>query len=327
MSQRILERGQIESLASRSIPRIRLPDRDTLFAARAARLRTLAGGSQIAAYLQLLAVIADAQQALLADTRFVEAVSRGVDLSAAAQARDAGMPQVAASNRSARPKQWQQALRAICTAVQADPALPEQIHGIAARVGAADADWLEAQADALLGVSDETGGVDAAAAPLLMAALQVAWVAIGSAFDNDALQPMTDAPGLCPLCGTEPVASVVHAKAPWQAYRYLHCALCACEWHQVRVLCSHCGAGGPDIAYRSLLRVDGNDDANADDNAVRAETCEQCQAYRKIMYVEKDPHVDAVADDLGTLALDLLLGEQGYARLSGNPLLWQAGDA
>jgi FdhE protein len=31
-----------------------------------------------------------------------------------------------------------------------------------------------------------------------------------------------------------------------------------------------------------------------------------------------------VADDLGTLALDLLLGEEGYARASQNPLLWQS---
>jgi FdhE protein len=30
-----------------------------------------------------------------------------------------------------------------------------------------------------------------------------------------------------------------------------------------------------------------------------------------------------VADDLASLNLDLLLGERGYHRASGNPLLWQ----
>jgi FdhE protein len=33
--------------------------------------------------------------------------------------------------------------------------------------------------------------------------------------------------------------------------------------------------------------------------------------------------VEPVADDLATLALDLLMGEAGYHRGSTNPLLWQ----
>ena len=42
MAQRILESGEIETLAERSIPRIRLPDRALIFARRATRLRKLA---------------------------------------------------------------------------------------------------------------------------------------------------------------------------------------------------------------------------------------------------------------------------------------------
>src|ERR1700726_1832792 len=56
--------------------------------------------------------------------------------------------------------------------------------------------------------------------------------------------------------------------------------------------------------------------------AVRAETCEQCHGYRKILYQEKDSGVEPVADDVASLTLDLLLGEQGYHRVSNNPLLW-----
>jgi FdhE protein len=64
-------------------------------------------------------------------------------------------------------------------------------------------------------------------------------------------------------------------------------------------------------------------DGSAVDAAVRAETCEQCRCYRKILYQEKDSQVEPVADDLASLNLDLLLGQSGYHRASGNPLLWQ----
>lgn len=163
--------------------------------------------------------------------------------------------------------------------------------------------------------------MDAAAAPFLMAALQVQWVALASRFDAAAVQPL-DVPGLCPLCGSLPVASLVRTQAPYQGYRYLHCALCACEWHMVRVQCSQCGAVGKDIAYRTLASVDAAE-AAATGAAVRAETCEHCRGYRKILYQENDPEVDPVADDLASLALDLLLAEEGYARACGNPLFWQ----
>jgi len=42
MAQHVLEPGQIETLAQRSIPRVRLPERGFVFAKRAARLRQLA---------------------------------------------------------------------------------------------------------------------------------------------------------------------------------------------------------------------------------------------------------------------------------------------
>ncbi len=92
-----------------------------------------------------------------------------------------------------------------------------------------------------------------------------------------------------------------------------------------RVQCSRCGAAGKDIAYQSLVGADAGDDAGAaKEAAVRAETCEHCHGYLKILYLEKDPHAEPVADDLGTLALDLLLDERGYERISRNPLLWAA---
>jgi FdhE protein len=57
---------------------------------------------------------------------------------------------------------------------------------------------------------------------------------------------------------------------------------------------------------------------------VRAESCDSCKTYRKICYQEQDREVEPVADDLASLALDLLMTDAGFHRGSGNPLLWQA---
>src|SRR5690606_26841454 len=304
-----------------------LADASRRFAPRAARLRALAPGNPIGGYLQLVADLADAQQALLDDMpaplrERLQAAARGQHAQAAAEA---GMPPLRAASLQRDPC-WRTLLRELPTACAALPATPGPVRGTLARLAAAPDAWLEAQADALLDAAGARDPVDAAGAPFLTAALQVYWAALGLAFAPDELAPMPDAPGLCPLCGTPPVASVVHASGPSQNYRYLACALCGCQWHYVRVQCSRCGTAGKDIAYQSLARADDDEDDAAKDSAVRAETCEHCHGYRKILYAEKDPAVEPFADDLGTLALDLLLGEQGYERASQNPMLWQASD-
>ena len=61
--------------------------------------------------------------------------------------------------------------------------------------------------------------------------------------------------------------------------------------------------------------------ANDPTRVVRAETCDECHSYRKILNQEHDYHVDPLADDLASLVLDMLVSELGYARASGNPLL------
>lgn len=318
MAQRILEPGQIEQLAAHSIPRIRIPDRTQLFAKRAERLRTLAQASPIGEYLRLCAVVAEAQHAAVADFP--------VELPNAAQvemAQTHRMPPVAAANWPRAP-QWRTTLQAICAAVAQQLSLPDAVAQLVARLRDAAADELEAQADVLLGVRD--GEIDAAAAPFLMAALQVNWIELASRFAANEVKPI-DVPGLCPLCGSLPVASLVCTQSPYQGHRYLHCTLCACEWHLVRVQCSQCGAVGKDISYQSVGSAGVADDAaTAATAAVRAETCEHCHSYRKILYQEKDPAVEPVADDLASIALDLLLADAGYARASGNPLLWQSAE-
>jgi len=314
MTQRILERGQIETLASRSIPRVRLPDRTRVFADRAERLRALAQDHALAGYLDLMAALCDAQQNAL--THHEPAPP---DAEALARSREHAMPPLPASGP--RDASWQNVLHALLAEVAARPDAPPSLAALASRVRTASSDWLEAAADAAL--AERSDLLDLAAAPFVMAALQVHWIARGASFMADDVATL-DAPGVCPLCGSLPVASIVHAVTPYQGYRYLHCALCATEWHRVRIHCSGCGASGKDIGYHTLHRADTSDDGSA---AVRAESCERCLGYRKIVYREKDTGVDPVADDLATIALDVLLAEHDYHRLSANPLLWQrAGD-
>lgn len=299
-----------------------MPVRAQVFAARAKRLRTLAEANPIGDYLRLLATVADTQQALLDCDAFVAAAATSA--AARAEMADGAPPLSISTAPPLYPPQWRHALGSICKPLCEDPRWPASLRALARRLLEADSGWLDRQASNILGIRDDTDGLDVAATPVLHAALQACWTAMGTVFDAGQVPPPTAGTAeMCPLCASVPVASIVHVRSPYQGYRYLHCPLCACQWHRVRVHCSHCGAAGKDISYHSLQGRDTGDDQHPAANAVRAETCERCRGYRKIMYVEKDPQVDPIADDLATLALDLLLGERGYARLSRNPLLWQ----
>jgi FdhE protein len=309
--QRILQPGQIEALAQRSIPRIRLPKADEVFSLRAARLRQLAAGSAIGDYLQLMAMLVDAQDAALLERSKIALAPPDPDQLAVA--REHRMPLLQAAGRR-REHGWRGLLEQLCVAVASAPDFPAGVAATCMRIAQAPAAQIEAQADALLGSRDAE--VDGAMAPFVMAALQVCWVDVASRFALADVPPL-DVPGICPVCGSLPVASMIRTEQPYQSYRFLHCALCATEWHMVRTICSQCQAA-KDIGYHS---IEGSGDA------VRAESCDTCHAYRKILYRERDPAVDPVADDLATVALDLLMAEAGYHRGSGNPLLWQDPEA
>lgn len=303
--QRILEPGQIETLAQRSIPRIRLPGRDRVFAARAARLRQLSDAHAFGDYLRLMGSLVDAQQSAL--VRFSVARPTAEEI---AEAHAHRMPLVHAASQ-ARAKGWLDILQDLCAAVAAAPHLPPVATASIDALRHAPVQQIEAQADALLAA--RSIGVEAAAAPFIMAALQVVWTGIATQLSPDDAAPL-DVRGVCPVCGTLPVASIIRTEKNYYGYRYLHCALCATEWHMVRVTCSQCEAT-KNIGYHTIDGASG---------AVSAESCDTCRTYRKILYQEKDANVEPVADDLASIALDLLMSEAGYHRGSGNPLLWQA---
>jgi FdhE protein len=210
----------------------------------------------------------------------------------------------------ARPGAWRELALVISASAAGSAAASAGVREIDRRLRELSLQDLEAQADALLAA--RTTEIDVATAPFLMAALQVQWTALARSLQTADVAPL-EVSGVCPACGTLPVASVVRADAESQGYRYLHCALCATEWHMVRVTCTQC-QNNENLGYHSIEGSSG---------AIRAESCDRCHTYRKILYQEKDADVEPVADDLASLALDLLMAEAGYQRGSGNPLLWQ----
>nr|WP_275445795.1 MULTISPECIES: formate dehydrogenase accessory protein FdhE [unclassified Halomonas] len=154
------------------------------------------------------------------------------------------------------------------------------------------------------------------AMPLLAAALQVAWVRLVRCLPDAPKRPSDETRTICPSCGAPPVASVVQNDAAYRGARYLQCGLCATQWYLERARCSVCEHTGK-LKYLSLQDDDGNPWL-----PVQAETCGDCHSYLKIMPRELDDGLDAIADDLASLALDLSLNEEGAFRRSGyNPLL------
>ncbi|AZY50477.1 formate dehydrogenase accessory protein FdhE [Bordetella avium] len=304
--QRILPRGEIESLDHTAIARLRQPERASVFSTRAARLRALAENNPIADYLSLMATVADAQQTELAAAHFPGASPERID-----RAQAHGMPPLQAVGWPRDPA-WREMLGRLLDRVADTPSTPQAARDICQQWRLTleqDPQAVENLADALL--AERSVGVDSAAAPLVMAALQVYWTDMACRFDRKAM-PVASPFGVCPMCGSLPVASVVRVGGQSDGLRYLSCSLCACEWHLVRVTCSQC-ENTKDIAYHN---IEGRSEA------IKAESCDNCHSYRKIFYQEKDLHVEAVADDLASLALDILMGEAGYSRASGNPLLW-----
>lgn len=302
--QRILSRGEIEGLERNALPRLRLPSRQ-VFAERAARLRHLAEGNSLGEYLALMARLAQAQHEALG--AFTAPLPDEARLSLA---RTHGMPPLPCEG----PLEgcWREALRAVLAALSGQE-LGDAPRATVARLEqtlSAEPQRLDALAQALL-AGEEPG--DVAAAPFLMAALQVYWTERASRLP-EAVVPAAVPSRVCPVCGSLPVASVVRVGAASDGLRYLHCGLCASEWHMVRVKCSHC-EDTRSVAYHHLEGAS---------EAIKAESCDACHSYRKIFYQEKDLEVDAVADDLASLTLDVLMGEAGYGRASANPLLWFA---
>ncbi len=202
--QRILEPDEIQALDRSAIPRVRLPQRRELFAARAQRLRELAGDSHpIGAYLRLMAELVQAQHETLAQYHAQLPAPQTMVL-----AQQHGMPIVPA-NSGTRDPLWRDVLAALLARLEAQGELAPALATVFARLRALDVAALERQADALLGAVSAapawqgTEALDTALAPFIWAALQVMWTAWASTIAAEQV-PYLETASLCPVCGSHP---------------------------------------------------------------------------------------------------------------------------
>ncbi len=268
---------------------VRLPDPGRVFARRAARFHALAPGHPIGDFLDFLGRLAEAQD----HAAHTAAAPAPVPLAG---------PKPLSPSRWPRDESWRIALGAIIVQMRQGPLTPESASVLERLASAAPAD-LETRADAVL--ARDASRLDAAMTPIVAAALQVYWTSLASHADFGALELSS---GSCPLCGSPPLVGLV--SGPGGA-RYLVCPLCATEWRFTRLTCSACGDGSR-LSYFALDRGPAG---------VKAETCGVCQTYLKLFYLEELPSADAVADDVTSVALDLLMAQEGYLRAGANWLI------
>lgn len=343
MVQRLLQPGEIETLDHNAIIRLHLPQPAVLFTARATRLRQLAGNGVEAipvepgyqGYLLAMAALVEAQAKVTA-ARLPAGVTLPDD-HLMQQAHNHNMPPLPANGE--RPQEWRTVFAELLDALEGVPEVRTQMAPALTHLRALGTAELEGIADLILDAA--TDGIDTLAAPFIAAALQVCWTIMAAQLDVSWAAPLITGT-LCPVCGSHPVASVIRIGGQSQGYRYLHCSLCASEWHMVRVKCSTCETNDK-IHYQGLTQFDAPEAGKEIDpdthgqsrinklsdptKLARAETCDNCHTYRKIFNQEHDFNIDALADDLASLTLDMLVSEAGYARASGNPLLWLAEEA
>lgn len=268
---------------------------------RAARLRELATGHELEAFLRMVAALVDAQQAALVDLP-PGALPGPTQL---AKARKSGRAPIDPAEWR-RDSSWQAALARLLTAVD-EAALPEPARQARDALAKARPAELETMADRFLTAEVRPG--EAAQTVFVAAALQVAWTRMAALLDKQDLRGEEAETGECPACGSPALAGLVSPGGTKFGHRHLHCSLCATSWRYVRSRCVHCGSTDK-ISFRQLSGT----------SFLRAECCEACHGYSKIFFLEAAKPIEPLADDLASLGLDLLVGEEGFARVS-NPFL------
>lgn len=307
MSSKILEPGEIES-AAMTPPFVQLPPSD-LFSKRAERFASLAVDHPMHAYLNLLARISRAQQAVLDAPPSLTAL----DSAMINTALQHDMPPLAVDTLLHN-SDWQIQLDAWLAAFSQDNTdLPASVETALERLRQASTEQRRTWATALLG--GRFSEVPEDLLPFLGAALQLAWRHWLKAIDPEAIREREDQTE-CPCCGSLPVAGVIHQRRPIDGVRYLVCSLCATEWHYVRLKCSHC------LSTRELDYLHFDDSPHG----IKAEACPECHTYLKQIYLELAPNGEALTADLASLDLDLCLAEKNLQRRAPNLLLAPGGE-
>ncbi len=310
--QKIIPQGKIESHANaQQLPAVVLPEEKSVFSARATRFRQLASPNNVLSdYLILMAEINTIQDDILSNQHKRNIVGFSCETSnftknkswlSSMQSRDWKLN-----------ANWLSIQDSILnTFIHQSNRFPKHVVNICKDLSILmrkDFNSFKKLVDVILS-DDVSSPVDfPAAVPFVMAALQVYWTSVAVCLEINKILPLSRLKR-CPICGYLPLASLVHVGGVKDNYRYLFCGICSTRWHNVRIKCIYC-EGTNEISYHYIKK---------DDPAIKAETCDQCRAYSKIFYQEKDYNIDPIADDLASLPLDILMGEKGYSRFTKNP--------
>jgi FdhE protein len=111
--------------------------------------------------------------------------------------------------------------------------------------------------------------------------------------------------GYCFVCGASPMLGEFQEN---DQVKHLRCGQCGADWLFRRLQCSYCG----NEDHRTL----GYLCAESTGERMRAEVCEKCHGYLKVIasFTPTAPEMLA-AEDLATLHLDYIARERGYARV------------
>ncbi len=278
-----------------------LPEPVKLFQARARRFAFLAETNELAPYLTFLAELSRLQARLAVTVPPVAPV----EPQRMAEAAKAGMPPIDRAALVSDPGLAATLESLTDGAVELE--MPEPGRLALEVVRAADEDgrrWL------LTNILNDYIPEDSPAPHLFVAAaVQVHLARLAATLDAEALVPVHV--GICPACGGRPVTSSVMGTQGIENIRYAACASCATQWNEVRVKCLCCGST-KGISYRSVETIEAT---------VKAEVCRECNFWVKILYQVKNPSLDPVADDVGSLGLDILMKDTSFRRGGFNPCL------
>jgi FdhE protein len=279
-----------------------LPDPLPLFEARSRRLAALAPGHRLEPYLRFLAEVAHAQYDVAASADLPPAVLPSA--ARIARALEQGLPPVPRHPFEPHAAALAAIERLLVRLTVVDT--PPQTAATIARLLAASEEDRHRQAHETLMDTQPAGDLGQRA--LFAAGLQVHFTRLAAQLAADDLKRVAE--GVCPVCGSPPMTSVVVGWPKAHNTRFCMCPLCAAMWNVVRVKCVLCGSADG-ISFREI-------EGSAD---VKAETCEKCRGYVKVLYQVNEPALDPMADDVATLGLDMLLAEEGWRRGGHNPFL------
>ncbi|BBD07361.1 formate dehydrogenase accessory protein FdhE [Desulfovibrio ferrophilus] len=143
---------------------------------------------------------------------------------------------------------------------------------------------------------------------LVQASLSPSIGAAAALLDDKHDSQMVWSHGHCPICASLPLMGELREKS---GFRYVNCSFCSTSYRVPRMACAFCGeTDAQKLAYFSA----------DDETGYRVEVCESCKMYIKSAdFRELDKAALPLIDDLESLSLDILAGNEGYSRptLSG----------